>query len=495
MSGARPAEAARTPQWDRTPAQCGDSVDTNAFRAASNRIDANDVNSVLTDLRFITDPNTDETQLRLAVGDCRDARGRDGRFHIQAFLCLGEASRWPRARQFASADVNPTKAYCAYHSAAILAHRIRNANLETQAHIGRGQTLDDIGASQQAIDAFGLAIRANGSAEYIGHARAALAQHYIRIGHKDEARDALLVNWQPIVGGTDVALALVELAHMQTPQVPPEEQINYLNAARTAAPYSVAVQSALGVGYFKAGRFDLAPSYLQDATTHELPTNEQSYLSLREQAFLYRSVMETGGPSHPAIGGDPFWSSERAGNSAEALRQACLLRIRQGDAGAQGGHGVFHQELGADRRLHEVPVDGAQYCSTERLGTSPEGQLLVGMYWLRHAQFMAMAYGTLPTPSGQSQWQDNITNADIAFRTARNALTDRTQPLNWPMQDQDPTIKLSQMLDAADRLRQFYNGGCQQPNPIGDQAAENIFVFYRVVQPVGAARRCMPYGR
>lgn len=470
---AQPRGAAweRSSQW----LACGNSTVQAMRRVSRSAISSDTGASVTRSLLDLRNVNTAPAQLGLAAGACRDERVRDRRHNIPAYLCVGEAGLMSTV---ASVDTgsNAQNAYCAYHSAALLARTVGNASQLSEAHVGRARALQALGAGQaEVVEAYGLAISADPNAST---ARFALARHYVRSGDTARAQDLLVrtegANLVPVVGGIDSAVAIIELARAR----PGAPDIRLLRAAERAAPAgNVGVNSALGAAYADVDPVQ-ARQYLRAATDPGAVAQSPTEAALQLDAYYHRSIFETRDRSYA----EAARFADLAGNQPHALRQACLVRL------VQGGTAIYNYVQNANGTWQEFPAQGRESCT--RVGATPEGRLLVGMFWLRRAQYLAARHGTL-TQSGSDMFFEAVNNAGTAFSAGRDALTDNSAKLNWP--GHNPDVTLRQMLTYGTNLFQYYSSGCRSGAALqGQREAEEIFEAYRIIQPISAPRRCVP---
>lgn len=478
MNSMQSAEAQpRGAGWERS--SWWTSCDQAIRRVQRSAITTNEPASVTRSLIDLRNVNTAPSALALAASACREERVRDRRYNIPAYMCVGEAALMPTVQSADSAS-NAQAAYCAFHSAALLARQGGNAGQLSAAHVGRARALEAVGASQtEVIEAYNAAIDADRNAT---DARLALARHYVRRNDPAEAQRLLVRDdgsggLAPIVTGTDAAVAIVELARAR-----PEggDYLRLLRAAERAAPSgSVGVNSALGAAYFRTNPGE-ARRYLWAATEGAVPQSPTEAV-LQLDAYYYRSVIETQEGNYTAAAAH----ADAGGNQPQALRQACLVRL------LQGRNAVYNVVEGADRVRREVPgpSDGQTRCG--RLGATPEGQLLYGMFWLRRAQFIAQEHRTVLTEPGRGLWTTAVQEARTAFAAADDGLTDTRLKLNWPGHDEQITLR--QMIDYGIDLRRYYGSRCEAgEEPMGEPEAESVFVSYKIVRARGSQFRCMP---
>jgi hypothetical protein len=277
------------------------------------------------------------------------------------------------------------------------------------------------------------------------------------------------------------ALVLINIAQLQRRMGQSEAVIRRtLEEAVGADSSSVGTNAALGRAYFEMGRdqWRNAEPYLRTAVqTRPAPAGD---VNAQERANFHLSVIEAD-RGNMALAEE---YADDAGNDAQAQRQKCLVRL------LQGGNAVYHRVQNANGDWREEDAEGEDRCT--ELRATAEGQLLAGMFWLRRAQYLADAHGTL-TNYGRERFQGAVSNANRAFSEGSRLLGQSNAKLNWPGR---PDIELEDMLGYADRLRQFYAASCQRgadPNVSGDQLfAEQIFEYYRIVRPRGMEPRCLP---
>lgn len=505
MSGVGSADAQpRGPIWqsDGRWTACLSGADSAPFRDIRNarsNITSNLLDSVRRDLSDLQNVNATTATLDTAFGDCKEARRRNSGFNIPSYQCAGEANL-----RDGVTGANAAQAYCNFTAAAILASRTRNAALESQAHVGRARALERNGGSQTDIaDAYQDAIRANGNAV---DARVQLAKYYTRIHEFDQAEGLLVVRdsagrISAITGAdsaanTSIALALVDLAQATT--LPDKVQLLQAtaNINDPQVRNSVAVNSALGVAYMPNAQ--LAITYLQNATA-DGRTAEPGYEALQEQAFLARSVLI----SSTALNGnfqygslaDAKTYSNRAGSTPAALRQGCLVRLLLGGeevfSAPRDSHGNYIRPSPSSP-IVTAPVDGLPaYDRCSRLRSTPEGQLLFGMFWLRHAQYLAVADAPATGAPGEQPWSNAVNNARLAFRDGNNLLQNNTTPLDWMWPAAAKDIPLRTMLNYGQDLAVYVGSICRRNDP-GAAPAEDIFVAYKTIGPRWATLRCRP---
>lgn len=479
MNSMQQAEAQpRRATWEQSAQwlACGSSTVQAMRRVRANAISTNVPDAVRRSLRDLGNVNTPSADLALAAGACRDEQIRDRRHNIAAYLCVGDAGLMSTVSSV-DRDSNAQNSYCAYHSAALLAGQVRDARQLGAAHLGRARALRALSASQDDVAAaYTAAINADPSAN---EARFELARIY-RTSNPTRAQDLLVRsqggNFVPVVQGVESAVAIIEFARARSAT----PDIRLLRAAQQAAPDgNVGVNSALGVAYFDSNPPE-ARGFLVAATNPGAVPRTPVETELQREAYYYRSILDL---DQRATFADAVRFADLAGNPPHALRQACLARLRQGGA-------AVYNRVRVAGVWQDEGSEAQNSCSLNRLGATPEGNMLVGMYWLRRAQYLAQQYGSV-TPTGRQQVQRAVANADRAFSDARNALVDNTAKLNWPGQDRDITLRL--MLEYADRLRQYYASSCQiGSTPSGDPRAEQIFEYYQIIRPRSVTLRCLP---
>lgn len=256
-----------------------------------------------------------------------------------------------------------------------------------------------------------------------------------------------------------------------------------LEQAYQADRTSLAVNSALGHEYFQMGRnyWSTAEPYLRAAIQITPPPAGDD--DAQELAFYHLSVIEAdrGNLSRALEYADD------AGNEAHAQRQVCLVRLMI------GRDQVYNATRNSQGRIIEMRPSEDARRSCERLGSSAEGQLLEGMFWLRYSQFRGEAFAPVigSVPDNYTPWHDAISIAERAFENGRRRLgDDTTTKVDWPGTD----VSLRAMLGYGDDLADYFLGFCRGSiNSTDDELrAEEIFVDYKIVRERGDQRRCLP---
>jgi hypothetical protein len=412
-----------------------------------------------------------------ALASCTGERSRDGNRLIDAYLCVGEANMDERVPGHSAGN-----AYCAYHAAAVLAEQARSASLQSRAQVGRAQALEALRQSQEdVLEAYRLAIAADGTATT---ALVARARHYMGRQEWDRARDDLVTYdasrraYQAKVSTRDMALAIVEL--VQRADYDGNTKIALLGAAQAAAPTSVAVNSALGTAYFEmAGQQQTALDFLRRAT--EQGSAEAGYEPLQEKAFLYRSMLAATG-----VGGtmnDALTYADRAGNTPEAMRQGCLIRLQMGGNQVfvptqldRNGHVTRPPGGGPINMTPAQQLPGYDHCN--RFPNTAEGQLLLGMFWLRHAQYLAQNDFVGPGQAGERRWTDAVTAANRAFQQGETLVPANNTPLGWAGAG---PVTLRMMLIRGQHLASYIGTICRRNEPVPSDE-ERVFVRYNIIR-------------
>jgi hypothetical protein len=433
--------------------------------------------------RDLDNRNADSETLRQALAACRDERLRDRRHNVSAYMCVGRANLIDNMPNRSAQE-----AYCAYHSAALLA---RNNNTQrSQAHIGRARALEAIGSPTDVINAYSAAIAADGNA---AEARIALARYYTGRREWREAR-ALLIRedsrdrrMTPIVSSAESAAAIIELARASTEP----DSADYLALVRVAEAAvagvpngNVGVNSALGIAYFESSP-DQARTYLWRATEGAVPQSPTEQ-SLQLDAYYYRSIIEANERNYDQA----RRHADQAGNTPHAMRQQCLVRL------TMGGDAVARLTT-VTRNGTEIVTDidpaaeGLGACS--RLGMSREGPLLEGMFWLRYSQYRSQHFNPADRSTETARrhsrlWREAVGRAEQLFSDGKRAVGDNdNSELDWPGSG---TVTLRAMYGAGDDLGDYFGSMCEAALNLNDEErlAEQIFIRYKILGSGGQYR-------
>lgn len=427
----------------------------------------------------LRNPNSEPATLASAERECTQSLTRENRYAVPAYMCAGDANLEARNPSASAQD-----AYCAYNAAATLAARARNPSAESAAHVGRARSLEGLGASQdEVLEAYGRAIQVGGNSAT--EARIAAARHYIRRNEFDRARGYLFANGNPVGSGTEVALAIVELARMNNAS----DRLGLLRSAEAVSPRgpdgystSVAVNSAVGAAYYEAQESERAYGYFRHVT--EGQNAEPGYQNLQDEAFLYASMLAL---TDPRYGGstEALRLVGRAGNTPAALRQGCLVRLMI------GGPEVYREVVDRNGRPMEGTtwsIPGLEHCT--RLGSTAEGDLLRGMFFLRFAQHLPSVPPNRSTWQ-RGQWDSAVSQAIQAFRNGQSKLAGVRTELQWPASRGASQPTLNEMLEFGLDLASYYDTVCSRASYVrleGRPGPFGVFATYKTVG--GPGWRC-----
>ncbi|MGQ0533636.1 MAG: hypothetical protein ACT4OF_13245 [Caulobacteraceae bacterium] len=429
--------------------------------------------------RILDNPNASPEDLAQARADCRNMSSSQ-QVSVSGVMCVARISLIEARRSEGRRRENYGDARCAAHRASRVARNNPTVRREADGYWAEALVgLLSMGAGDPAVYDRELTNVHVAQASAVVHR--AITDRYLNQNRVDLARNE--VNAHLRSNDRDRALALISIARHQDRSGASDAVVRQtLEEAYQADRTSLAANSALGSAYFDMGHnyWGTAEPYLRTATLiNPPPVGEEN---LQEQANYYLSVIEADRGNLPAARA----YADSAGNEARALRQACLVRL------LQGGNAVYNWVQGQEV---SGQTEGEQRC--RQPGATPEGQLLLGMFWLRRAQFVAQAYrltgGVLADP-GRQKWDYAVQQARNAFFAGDRALTNDRAELNWPGHGDDVTLR--QMIDYANELRDYYGARCERSEePLPDPRAvpvERVFEYYKIVRPRGSPLRCMP---
>ncbi len=434
-------------------------------------------------LRDLDNRNADSETLRQALQACRDERVRDRRHNVSAYLCVGRANLIENVPGRSAQE-----AYCAYHSAALLARN--NSAQRSQAHIGRARALEVIGSPTDVINAYSAAIAADANAS---EARIALARYYIGRREWSQAR-TLLVRQDPrdgrltpIVNGTESAVAIIELAR-ESARADSAEYLSLVRVAEAAVAGipsgNVGVNSALGAAYFESDPAR-ARGYLWSATADGAVAQTPTEQSLQLDAFYYRSIIEANERNFEQA----RQHADQAGVSPHALRQQCLVRL------TMGGDAVARITRNSRGEVTDVEPAADALGACSRLGASPEGPLLEGMFWLRYSQYRSHYFNPADRTTEAARrharlWREAVGRAEQLFSDGKRMIGDNdNRALGWPGSG---AVTLRAMYGAGDDLGDYYLQLCETTLNLTSEelAAQELFVRYKVIGPASDQYRC-----
>ncbi|MES1200244.1 MAG: hypothetical protein ABUS57_02200 [Pseudomonadota bacterium] len=204
------------------------------------------------------------------------------------------------------------------------------------------------------------------------------------------------------------AQALVDQAGIQ-PWVTVNQQssVDLLTNARRYAGTSASILESLGEAFLAQNRLDDATANFRAAAL--APPGVDSSPAGRNEANYYLGVIAARSASSAASWADVVQTVSPAGRSEfRYRRELCLARI------AQGG------------KIENLVRD-SNMCEGEQ---TAEGQLLLGMYYLRLAQLVPY----IGDARGRQAWADYLAHAEMAFTTGKtyaSALPPDRRVLRW----------------------------------------------------------------
>lgn len=423
-------------------------------------------------LSVIDNAASTNEQLQLALNDCQLILRDSQRGSVDALMCVARAQI-----RLADRDIDPGSNYGYARCHAYRAARLGGAGVRTRADALRADAL--VGLMRvnagSADDYSRELLRDVHNAQASDAVHRAVADMYVRQRNAPEALREARAHLQ----GTARALTLINISNM------PGGDSRLLDEAYASDSSSVAVNSALGIAYFNRGEGDWGRAWQRlEFATRDRQTPEPGYESLQLDAFYYRSVLEASNRGYGTLR-DALVHADQAGNTQHALRQACLVRLMI------GGEEVYRVTRNARGALIDMSpsTDGQRSC--QRLGSSPEGQLLEGMYWLRYSQFRGEAFSPAVGAPGHAPWREAVNTAERAFENGRDALGADNRTLGWPGWG---SVSLRAMLGFGNKLADLFQSYCQgEINANADELrAGDVFVHYKIVRAPGRPNRCLP---
>ncbi len=446
-------------------------------------------------LSVIDDRNASVEALQQVARDCQQILTQSQRGSIDALMCVARAQI-----KLADRGVDAVTNYGYARCHAYRAYRLSSGDARARASAVRAEALVGlIGANSGSADAYSQELL--GSDVHNSSAPAAVHRAVAQIYTNRNDITRALAEARGDLQGTDRALALINISSKRGGDTA------LLTEALRADSRSVAVNAALGVAYATMPQPNWPAAYdrlLQ--ATYDGATVEPGYENLQEQAFLYRSVLaSSGNPQYGTIA-DAIRFTSRAGNTAPALRQGCLVRL------VAGGEEVFQAPRDSrgdyirprdsrGRAIGPIETTDVQrlpaYDHCNRLTSTAEGQLLLGMFWLRYAQLLGQAESPDPGTFGERPWRAAVDNATRYFQNGSTSLTDNRAKLGWPGHA-DVTYRA--MFDYGQALTGFIQSYCRSgTGPAGELGANGAptaqaqtFFDYKAVLPNGMSRRCRP---
>lgn len=410
--------------------------------------------------------NADARALRDALNACNAVLTRPGqRTSLQAQMCVSEAQL-----RLAKLGEDPTGNYaaasCGFQIADTLAGRGRRQSEQARAQGLRVEALlglASVSGRDQAERLIAEADRAHSAAT-----QSSPDVHWRLFEIYRERTDATRARREAEhLGdrGLRPALAWIGVARLD-----PAHAQESLERAYRAQGDSVAVNSDLGRVYFNRGEWVRAWDRLRFATGPGR-TAEPGFENLQLDAFYYRSILESSGRGFGTLR-DARDHADQAGVSQAALRQMCLVRL------VLGGEDVYRAILDSNNRvIGSQPAESLNgYDRCNRMASTAEGQLLLGMFWLRRAQYMPAS-----RPDDRAQWRAAVARAVSAFSTSRSMQgADRTALLNWPAPPQG-AVTLAEMVDYGEQYARYAESGCQGTTPSDTpNQASAVFRYYHV---------------
>jgi tetratricopeptide (TPR) repeat protein len=427
-------------------------------------------------LALVSDPNATTTSLGIGMNDCRRVLSQH-QGAVPALMCVAHGDI-----SLARLNVDPQGNYLEARCYLDRVNRLRGAHGDERASANalRADALVgllglNVGADQTAVynsellEMHDAAPTQVSEAVHMTVARIYVAQNTAAGAASAESEAAHLNDPR------DRALTLISVAQLQRTLGQGPDIVNATLRRAHDASDSVATNSALGTAYFDMGDWNRAASYL-NAAIHETPQpDEQAYLP---DAYYHLSMVE----AHNGNFLQALARARSAGPSNFAYqRQLCLMELKV------GGAEVYSRDSGA--RTPHAGEEMPGYAACNLGASSPEAQLLLGMFWLRHAQFRgADLPPRLGTQAG-TDWRDAVYKASQAFNNGSRLLGTSTAALDWPAQ---PAVQLSDMLNYGQTLAAYVGTFCAGPPTPAHGVAEGIFVNYSIVRSPGMPNRCLP---
>ncbi|MEQ1493731.1 MAG: hypothetical protein ABL932_24620, partial [Terricaulis sp.] len=353
-------------------------------------------------MRVIDNPGASVDELQGVRRDCQEILTGSQNGSVDALMCVARAQV-----KLADRDVDAATNYGYARCHAYRAGRLASGEARSRANAVRAEALVGLmRVNAGSADSYSqelLRDDVHNSAAALPVHRA-VAQMYV---NRNNATAALREARTHLTGAAR-ALRLIDIANM------PGGDSNLLDEAYGADQASVATNSALGAAYFRRQDWARAADRLRFATQSGR-TPEPGYESLQLDAFYYLSVIQAAniGYGTPSEAKD---SADRAGVTPYAMRQACLSRL------IVGRDEVYQTLRLANNQVVPQPgtvTNGYERCN--RLSSTPEGQLLIGMYWLRYAQHLPAVPPNRTDPR-RERWNTAIDNATRAFTNGETQL-------------------------------------------------------------------------
>jgi len=422
-------------------------------------------------------PEASSTSLQAAERACLDAlQGR--RPMIDAYLCVGEARM--QTQQFSGAS-------CAFHTAASVAST--DPRRRGDAYAREGDALSAMareagGADQRGLldnagAAYTSSINADRTSPKLAERYLSRADILLRMGEDDAARaDIQLASSLPGNAGTASAFVrLLELRMGRGESLRDASLRELARAAWRADQRSAATNSFYGQVLFFENNPG-ADQALRDAIRFAQP-GDQRYLP---EAHYYLSLLEARASNYQASAQD---ASDAGDGDFRYQRQECLMEL------VRGGAQVYARDR-SHRNTSPEEARGMPAYRACNVGPSAEAQLLLGMYWLRHAMYRGADLAPNRQGPNYRPWAEALNNAGSAFRQGMAALGNERPSLESLRWDELPSehVTLYDMLDYGAQLTTYFLTQCGSAAPIG--AAGGLFEKYRIVRPASDSRRCLP---
>jgi tetratricopeptide (TPR) repeat protein len=372
------------------------------------------------------------TDVQASIPVFQTATTAAGESKLQAYTGLGDAYVWLAQNNPGSAEANYDSARAAYAQAVAQAGTTSGDDVAA-AHAGQAKALLALHGYRGSRPAAGrdqINYLATAITEYTAAVNAAankrpewyyeLANAYRQSNNNAAAITAYQNGAALQPGTTQASAALLEVASLQsTGPIPTnaadDAVLQTLIQAKNANPRSAATRTMLGRRYFDRGSFDSAREEFTAALSADPNTTTgldgTSYLA---DANYYLSVLAANGSGANAAQVVSYAQAaiDAGGGELRHRRQLCLSHILRADQSFVRGESL----------------------SRCQLGDTAQGRLLLGMYYLRLAQFRNPTTD-INNPE-TSRWIGDLTAARDQFQDSRElaaatSTTDRDRTLDW----------------------------------------------------------------